>query len=60
MPKFNVVLREVVLYTLVVEAEDEDDAEAVAEEVFVQCEDTNQFFDYGPERDAVSVQLVED
>jgi DpnD/PcfM-like protein len=60
MKKFRVTIEETVVYKIVVEAEDEEQAKAMAEEVFVQSEHINEFFSHVPERDAIDVEEVEE
>ena len=55
MSKYKVTIEEVALYTIEVEAKDEDDAATLAEEVFVQSPNVNEFFVAVKERDAVSI-----
>ena len=55
MSKYKVTLEEVALYVIEVEADDEDTAATLAEEVFVQSEGVNEFFVGVKERDAVSI-----
>lgn len=55
MSKYKVTLEETVLYVIEVEADDEDAAATLAEEVFVQASNYEEFFANVKERDAVSV-----
>ena len=56
MPKYLVTLREVVLYQIPCIAESEEDAEAAAEEAFVQSKDPQrEYFISVEERDAVKI-----
>jgi hypothetical protein len=56
MPKYLVLLREVVVYEVVVEAESEDDAAEAAEHAFVDAEDATRFPCEVLERDAEDIQ----
>lgn len=59
MPKFDVTMKETIYYDLVVEAEDEEEAEDAAEALFVQSVDPYVTFDgRADERSASNVQLA--
>ena len=60
MSKYRVTIEETAVYHIEVEADDEDQAMANAEEVFVQAVAINDFFSHVDEREAVSVELIEE
>jgi hypothetical protein len=56
--KYIVTLREVVRYKIEVEADNQEEAEALAEHTFVHAEDTDQYFDGVIDRDAIDVEEI--
>ncbi len=60
MPKFKVTLEETVLYSMEVEAEDEDTASSMAEKLWAQSEDpTKDFHGAGNGVEAIDVEPAE-
>lgn len=60
MPKFKVTLVETVFYKMEVEAIDEDEAALLAEDVFVQADDSDVFFSHVSERTASDIEKLEE
>lgn len=60
MPKYQIVIEELVRYTVAVEAEDEEAAGEAALEEFVQAEDTAPYFDSVGAREIVATVEVDD
>lgn len=60
MPRYKVTLREEVIYHIEVEAANEAEAEAAAEEAFVQAEETGAFFSHVDDRSAIESELIEE
>ena len=59
MPKFNVEISEMVLYSMVIEADTREEAEKFAEEEFVHSQDVNKFFEYVDQREIHAVPTEE-
>ena len=60
MKRYRVILEEVASYTLEVEAENEEAAAEAAEEAFVQSPDFSEMECSVSERDAISVEEIEE
>lgn len=60
MPKFTVTLREVAYYDIIVDADNAEQAEEAAEEVFVQSSDILSFFTHCEDREAWNVEPLSD
>jgi hypothetical protein len=58
MPRYKVTMRETCVYQIEVDAENDDDAQDVAENVFVESETINDYFMAVEERDTIAVRKV--
>ena len=59
MPKYKVAINEIATYYIVVDAEDSEKAEEVAEEVFLAAPDFSQFECEVDQREVFTVETLE-
>ena len=60
MPKYQIVIEEIVRYTVAVEAENEEAANAAALVEFIQAESVDPYFDSVSDREVVATVEVDD